>query len=756
MTATFPLHLIPLLPLIGAAIALLFGKRLGRDLIPIFCSGTVAVAFGISAYAVWNLHAQYPHGGTFIDQFFAAPWIEAGDFKLHAGLMLDNLSAVMILVVTFVGFLIHVYSAAYMEHDEGITRFFGFLNLFTGAMLILVLGDSMLVTFVGWEGVGLCSYLLIGFWFDKEANAAAGRKAFVVNRIGDFAFLTAMFLLLSVAGTLQYNQLAGVTEILRTPLWFGWPAAYYIGILVLIGATGKSAQIPLYVWLPDAMAGPTPVSALIHAATMVTAGVYVIARMHVAFEVAPGVLGAVAGIGAATALFAATIGIAQRDLKKVLAYSTISQLGFMFVAVGSYVNTTSTSNYQAGVFHLVTHAFFKAGLFLGAGSVMHALAGEGDITRMGGLKKYLPHTRWTFLIYCLAIAGIFPFAGFWSKDAILAGAHAASWPKMTNGLGFAGHVEYFMADHGGQILYYVLLAAAGCTAFYMFRLYFLVFEGEFRGTEEQKHHLHESPPAMTGVLWVLAIGAIVLGFTGIPDVIHEGADVFGAWLTPVVQPQARAESLGEFLLSAGIALAVSTAGIAAAWMLYGQGFSARVRAFVAAVPRLYKLVLHKYYIDELYEATIGRGVRWLAILFEAFDRFVIDMLLVNGIGFVVGGVGKIVKYIQNGDVQRYVIGILAGAAAILLVAHYSAAWTGSRFTLHVEGREVEVVARQEPSAKRIQYRVRWDKRSEYTAPSSDHVFRHSYDKPGSHQISVEALDPRWNTDWSHSEEVELK
>ncbi|MFI5290570.1 MAG: NADH-quinone oxidoreductase subunit L, partial [Polyangia bacterium] len=358
MTAAFPLHLIPLLPLAGAAFALLVGKRAGKDAVTLVCLGVVAAAALMAFYAVYLLHGQLPPGGSLTDAFFDAPWMKAGDLEVHPGLMLDRLSAVMVMVVTGIGFLIHLYSTAYMEHDEGYTRFFGYLNLFMAAMLILVLGDSLLVTFVGWEGVGLCSYLLIGFWFDKDANAYAGRKAFVVNRIGDFAFLLAMFLTFSITSTLKYSDMGGVVEALHAPLWFGLPGAYFVGILILIGCTGKSAQIPLYIWLPDAMAGPTPVSALIHAATMVTAGVYMVARMHVVFEVAPATLAAVAGIGAATALFAATIAIAQRDLKKVLAYSTISQLGFMFVAVGSHLH--GTSNYEAGIFHLVTHAFFKA------------------------------------------------------------------------------------------------------------------------------------------------------------------------------------------------------------------------------------------------------------------------------------------------------------------------------------------------------------------------------------------------------------
>jgi NADH-quinone oxidoreductase subunit L len=748
MTATFPLYLIPLFPLLGAAFSLLFGKRAGKNAVTLAACGAVGASALLSFRAVWAL-SDLP-GGTLTDTFFNAPWIKAGDLTISAGIVLDHLSAVMILIVTFVGFLIHVYSTAYMEHDEGYTRFFGYLNLFMGAMLILVLGDSLPVTFVGWEGVGLCSYLLIGFWYDKDANALAGRKAFVVNRVGDFGFLLAMFLLFQVTGTLKYSELGGKLEMLHAGLWFGIPAALIIGALVLVGATGKSAQIPLYVWLPDAMAGPTPVSALIHAATMVTAGVYVVTRMHVVYEVAPVILTAVAIIGALTALFAATIGIAQRDLKKVLAYSTISQLGFMFAACGSYLQ--GTSNYQAGIFHLATHAFFKAGLFLGAGSVMHALSGEGDITRMGGLKKYIPHTRWTFLICCLAIAGIPPFAGFWSKDAILSGALSAAWLPAAG----AGGAEKWFALHLGAVIYGVLLAAAACTAFYMFRLYFLVFEGEFRGTEDQKHHLHESPPAMTAVLWILALGSFVVGFSGIPDVVREGGNLFGDWLSPVVGAQAREESLHEFALLATIATAASLGSIALAWALYGKGFSPAVKRVVSAVPRLYKTVANKYYIDEIYDTLIVRPLRWIAfILWKGIDTFLIDLVLVNGVGFTVAGVGKLVKYIQNGDVQRYVVGILAGTAAMFYIATNYAACSAADFDVAANGREVLVTSHANVrDAKRLEYRVAWEG-SELGAPQGSGLFRHKYDDGGKKRIVIEVSDPRWGTKQRESRTVTL-
>jgi NADH-quinone oxidoreductase subunit L len=738
MSLDFPLHLIILLPFIGSAFALLLGKRVGKDAVTMVSCGVIAAAALVAIKAVVTLHNDLPPGGTLIGSLFEAPWIASGDLNISAGLMLDRLSAVLLLVVTGIGFLIHVYSTAYMEHDAGYTRFMGYLNLFMGAMLILVLGDSLLVTFVGWEGVGLCSYLLIGFWYDKEAYALAGRKAFVVNRVGDFGFLLAMFLLFTYAGTLKYGALGGAMEALRTHAWFGMPVAYFVGILLLVGATGKSAQIPLFVWLPDAMAGPTPVSALIHAATMVTAGVYVVARMHVVFEIAPATLGTVAGIGAATALFAATIGIVQKDFKKILAYSTISQLGF------SHIH--ATSNYQAGIFHLMTHAFFKAGLFLGAGSVLHAVSNDGDITRMGGLKKAMPHTRWTFLICCLAIAGVPPFAGFWSKDSILAGAHAMQFPMSAH----PNWVERFFAGNGGTIIWVTLLVAAGCTAFYMFRLYYLVFEGEFRGSQETKHHLHESPAAMTVVLWVLAIGSIVVGFLGIPEALPPHHNLFGEWLSPVLPPQAIDESASKVLVGAAIATAISGAGIGLAYVLYGKGISERVKKLVTSMPRLYKLVLNKYYVDEIYHLLIVRPLKWFAyVLWKAVDIFIIDLLLVNGVGFLVSGVGKLVRYFQNGDLQRYVIGILAGGALILWAATNWPVRQAAKFEAKVTDEakhEVTVTAQGGgPTAKRLQFRVDWDGNNKFGALQSTPVFRHQYDSAGKKKIAVEAVDPRWGT-----------
>ena len=399
MTENFPLYLIIVLPLLGAVLNLLLGRRLGNTFVSLVACSAVAGAALVATKAVLLVASDLPMRGALVDQLVSGDWIVAGDFKLQAGLTLDRLSSVMVMVVTWIALLIHIYATGYMEHEPDYARFFGYLNLFTGAMLILVLGDSLPVTFVGWEGVGLASYLLIGFWYHEDKNATAGRKAFIVNRIGDFGFLIGICLLFTVVGTVKYADFSSIAAKLMTPWWMGWPVGYWIAILLFVGCAGKSAQIPLYVWLPDAMAGPTPVSALIHAATMVTAGVYVVARCHTIFDTFPEAAKmTVAGIGALTALMAATIGIVQRDFKKVLAYSTVSQLGFMFVGVG-------TGAYAAGVFHLMTHAFFKAGLFLGAGSVMHAMGGEGDIVKMGGLGKHMPITRWTFFVYCLAIAG---------------------------------------------------------------------------------------------------------------------------------------------------------------------------------------------------------------------------------------------------------------------------------------------------------------------------------------------------------------
>ena len=508
---TFNLRLIPLLPFLGAAILMLFGRKWSRDTVVAVAAGAIAGSCLVALDAFFTaLPLAAPSGGL---HDTVGTWIAAGPLKIDLAFRMDGLSGLLCLIITFIGFLIHIYSSGYMEHDPDYPRFFAYLNLFCGSMLVLVLGDSLPVMFIGWEGVGLCSYLLIGFWYKETANANAGKKAFIVNRIGDFGFLIGMFLLFQYSGTLNFQEItanansavagSGLMTTLFPGTIFAAPVAFWAAVFLFVGATGKSAQIPLYVWLPDAMAGPTPVSALIHAATMVTAGVYMVARMHAVYLLSPGALAIVTAIGALTALFAAIIGFAQNDMKKVLAYSTVSQLGFMFVGVG-------TGNFEGGIFHLFTHAFFKAGLFLCAGSVMHAMSGSGDITIMGGLRKKLPWTHGVFVVCWLAICGIV-FSGFLSKDSIIAGAMSA---------------DETMKDFAwvGRDAGFVLSVAALGTAFYMSRLYFLVFSGESRASHEVQHHIHESPGSMVGPLVVLAIGAALGGLIGLPGSLFEHAD----------------------------------------------------------------------------------------------------------------------------------------------------------------------------------------------------------------------------------------
>src|SRR5687767_3107354 len=495
--------MVPALPLLGAIVNGLGAGKLPRKLVSAIGTGTVGLAFLITAACFLALLKLPPEERVFVQQLYS--WIDSGDLSVPVRFAMDPLSAVMMLVVTGVGFLIHVYSTGYMGHEKAYGRYFAYLNLFTFAMLVLVMADNFLVMFLGWEGVGLCSYLLIGFWYERPSAAAAGKKAFVVNRIGDWGFLIGMFLVFVAFGTLDFGRVFSEAP---DRLAFGSATATAIALFLFIGAIGKSAQIPLHVWLPDAMEGPTPVSALIHAATMVTAGVYMIARCHILYALSPVALIVVAIIGAATALFAATIGLVQKDIKRVLAYSTVSQLGYMFLAMG-------VGAYVAGIFHLMTHAFFKALLFLGAGSVIHALSGEQDMDRMGGLKKHLPRTHLTMLIGTLAIAGVFPLSGFFSKDEIL--WHA--W------------------QDGGPLLWGVGLTGAFLTAFYMFRLYFLTFHGEERLTPEAKHHLHESPNSMTIPLLILAALSVVGGWINIPLV--EGGQILGHFLEPVFADIAR-------------------------------------------------------------------------------------------------------------------------------------------------------------------------------------------------------------------------
>jgi len=553
---------------------------------------------------------------------------------------------VMILVVTGIGGLIHLYATGYMHGDQAFWRFFAYLNLFTFAMLTLVLGDSLLLMFVGWEGVGFCSWGLIGFWHKDMANARAGNKAFIVNRIGDFGFVLGMFLLFWAldehkVATLTFRELATHAHLLEGMSFWGWPVATLVTLFLFVGATGKSAQIPLYVWLPDAMAGPTPVSALIHAATMVTAGVYMIARTNFLFSMAPVTLAVVATIGLATALLAATIGTAQNDIKKVLAYSTVSQLGFMFLAMG-------VGAYAAGIFHLMTHAFFKACLFLGSGSVIHAMGGEQDMRKMGGLRAHMPATSTTFIVATLAIAGIPPFAGFFSKDEIL-------W-------------QAFSSPHGSPFLHFGGLVAAGFTAFYMFRQVFMVFFGECRADEHTKHHLHESPPSMTIPLWILMGGAVVMGLLWIPNVFTP----FEHWLEPVMGTHpdvaktlaAAHEGHADFALELGLmalSVAVAGIGITLAYLMYYRHVIAPERVTDLLGGALYRTVLNKYYVDEAYELVFVRG---LAIggarVLAWFDAHVIDGI-VNGAATVGRGVGWLIGLFDQGVVDGAVNGVADGA-----------------------------------------------------------------------------------------------
>ena len=652
--------LIPLLPLVGALINGLIGRRFRSErAVGMIACGAVLLAFVISAGAVIQLatglegyaDSAPPFAGVDLEarsvELTLAPWITRGtegSVVVDWAFTLDPLSSVLILVVTGVGFLIHVYSMGYMHSDPGYARYFTYLNLFRGMMLILVLGSSLLVMFVGWEGVGLCSYLLIGFWYEDLAKASAGMKAFLVNRIGDFGFLLGMLLIFAHFGTLNIHRVLGAVEgrLGETALLTG------IALLLFVGAIGKSAQIPLHVWLPDAMAGPTPVSALIHAATMVTAGVYMVARMSPMYVAAPAALATVAVIGAATALFAATIGLAQNDIKKVLAYSTVSQLGYMFLACG-------VGAFTAGIFHLTTHAFFKGLLFLGSGSVIHAMSGEQDMQRMGGLKKWLPLTYGTFLLGTISIAGFFPFAGFFSKDEILwktwAGGHALLWLVGT--------------------------LAALLTAFYMFRLLFLTFYGESRASEEVKSHIHESPRSMTVPLMVLAALSVVGGWIGLSPALSFGVDwnLFERWLHPVFEPAARISavlagpgegahhSLSQEWLFIGIALAVATAGTLLAWVLYRKRpeLPGELAARMGAV---YRLVREKYYVDEIYRLLFVRSLLGGSRSLDRFDQDVVDGA-VNGSAAGTEVSAQIVRLFQTGYVRNYALSFLLGTVFVL-------------------------------------------------------------------------------------------
>lgn len=642
------LAVVVLAPLVGAILNGLLSGVLKRRTVTLLGVGAPVVAFGASLWAIvqWlPLRAALP-GASVTAVLFR--WIEAGPVAVDLSLYLDPLSAVMILVVTGIGSLIHLYSVGYMHDDPSYARYFSHLNLFTFAMLLLVLGRSLLVLFVGWEGVGLCSYLLIGFWFSDMDKAIAGKKAFIVNRIGDFGFLLALFFLMfHLNGSLDVPTLRAAVADPASAFNTDNAMVTLVTLLLFVGATGKSAQIPLYVWLPDAMAGPTPVSALIHAATMVTAGVYMIARLNFLYMLAPVSMAVVASVGAATAIFAASIGLVQNDIKKVLAYSTVSQLGYMILAVG-------VGAFGAGVFHLMTHAFFKACLFLGAGSVIHAMAGEQDIQKMGGLAKRMPITRWTFLVATMAIAGVPLLSGFFSKDEILFKAltyrHASGLvPGWLNVAWFA-----------------LALGAALMTALYMFRLYFLTFSGSAR---DPHAHPHESPATMTIPLIVLAAGAAVAGYVGLPDPSlnvfeHFLGPVFGGTEEGILATGTHGLELGLM----GVSSVVAFLGIGLAWWLYrgaGREVPSRLAASAAG---LHRTLWNKYYVDEAYDLLVVRPLKAIAhYSWKWIDAGLVDGLLVNGPARLLSAAGGAGRRLATGDVQAYAAALVVGLAVIVFL-----------------------------------------------------------------------------------------
>jgi len=622
------LWLIPVWPLLGFLLNGFFGRRLGKSVVVKIGCGSVGLSLLASIKVVWEL-LERPEGARRVEQV-VAPWIGVGHFRADWGLLLDPLSAVMILVVSGVGFLIHVYAVGYMHGDRDFPRFFTYLNLFTFSMLMLVLANNYLLLYVFWEAVGLCSYLLIGFWFERPAAAEAGKKAFIVNRVGDFGFGLGVMLLWTTLGTVQYADAFAAAP---ARLAAGGGLVTAITLLLFLGATGKSAQIPLYVWLPDAMEGPTPVSALIHAATMVTAGVYMVARSAPLFNLAPVSMAAVAWIGGITAVFAASIALVQTDIKRVIAYSTISQLGYMFLGCG-------VGAYAAAIFHLMTHAFFKALLFLGAGSVIHGLAGEQDLRKMGGLRRHMPVTAWTFLVAALANAGIVPLAGFWSKDEILYGAFAG------------GHVGGWVLGVGGAFL----------TGFYMLRCYWLAFEGPSRAADHAQH-AHESPPVMTVPLAILAFFAVVVGFVGFPP--EHG--VYHRFVEPVFAA-AGGMAVHEALIGeapmAVLSLIIAGAGVLTAIRFYALRPELPDQ-WAARYPKAYRWLSHKYYVDELYDALFVDPIRRLAVwCWRGFDEPVVDGS-VNGVGALVRTGSSVLRYLQTGYVMSYVLSFVVGVVALL-------------------------------------------------------------------------------------------
>jgi NADH-quinone oxidoreductase subunit L len=629
------LWIIPLLPLLGSAINGIFGWNWPKSTVNAVALGSTGLSFVCAIEAVREFLGYFAQNHQPFTKHFV-DWIVAyKDLTIGFDLQIDQLTVVMLLVVTGVGLLIHIYSTGYMAHEEGYFRFFAYMNLFMFFMLILVLAANYVLLFVGWEGVGLCSYLLIGFYYLKHSAVQAGKKAFIVNRVGDFGFMLGMFLLFRTFHSLDFHTVfdaASQPNVAHEGL--GQFGILTIACLLLfMGATGKSAQIPLYVWLPDAMEGPTPVSALIHAATMVTAGVYVVARSHVLFLHSETAMYVVAIVGCATAFYAATIGLVQSDIKKVLAYSTVSQLGYMFLGCG-------VGAFGAGIFHLMTHAFFKALLFLSAGSVIHAMGGEQDMWHMGGLASKIKVTFWCMLFGTIAIAGFFPFAAFFSKDAIL----------------FAS----YNSEHGGKALYAVGLFAAVLTSFYMFRLIWLTFFGKSR-FDEHHVHVHESPKSMTVPLMILAFLSLTGGWFGFPALLG-GKDYFADFLSPVFGSAeiAGGEALHSLELTLSlVAMAAATLGLIVAWRMYSKD--------VKRVPEtgVHKLLYNKYYVDEIYQTLIVNPLIWISrnILWKAVDEGMIDGA-VNGIGYGTREIGDKVRRTQSGNTRSYAVWVLVGAVVV--------------------------------------------------------------------------------------------
>ncbi|MDP3567629.1 NADH-quinone oxidoreductase subunit L [Sediminibacterium sp.] len=618
--------LVPLFPLIGFLINGFFGKKVSKSLSGIIASVSILASFVLSVLIFVELNGSI--NKSHVVNLFS--WINSGTLQIPFEFLVDPLSSLFLLIITGIGFLIHVYSIGYMSHDAGFARFFTYLNLFVFFMLLLVLGNNYLIMFVGWEGVGLCSYLLIGFWFKNNAYNDAARKAFVMNRIGDLGFLLGIILIFVTFGSISYNEVFLKAGTVSTGVITS------IALLLFIGAMGKSAQIPLYTWLPDAMAGPTPVSALIHAATMVTAGIYMIVRSNIFYSISEVASETVAIVGVLTALFAATIGLFQNDIKKILAYSTVSQLGFMFLALG-------VGAYSSAVFHVTTHAFFKALLFLGAGSVIHAMGGEQDIRKMGGLSGKIKITFVTMLLGTVAISGLPPFSGFFSKDEILAHAY----------------------EHN-PVLWMFGSIASMLTAFYMFRLLFLTFFGKFRGTHEQEHHLHESPSSMTFPLIVLAILSVAGGLLGLPEFWH-----LPNWMSNNLESVIIRKSPStlhhetEWMLM-GIAVLAALATIYFAYIVYRQKKTLPIKEG-DKMPGLQTVIYNKYYVDEIYDALIRKPLDVLSVVFHKFFDIQIIDGLVNGVGSFVKSLGSAIRLLQNGNIGFYITSMVIGIVFIILL-----------------------------------------------------------------------------------------